>query len=37
MAETTTTTSWPSFRALITRSPTALIRSMSATDDPPYF
>src|SRR5687767_14533611 len=37
MAETTTTTSWPSFLACRTRSETARIRSASATDVPPYF
>ena len=37
IAETTTTTSWPSRRVATIRSATRLIRSASATDEPPYF
>src|SRR3954447_16109793 len=37
IAETTTTTSWPAFLVPTMRSATRLIRSASATDEPPYF
>ena len=37
MAETTTTTSWPSARVDSTRSATALIRAASASEVPPNF
>ena len=37
MAETTTQTSWPSLRVATMRSATRLMRSASATDEPPYF
>jgi hypothetical protein len=37
IAETTTTTSLPDFRVATMRSATRLIRSASATDEPPYF
>ena len=37
MAETATTTSWPSRRVATMRSATRLIRSASATEEPPYF
>src|SRR5262249_20857736 len=37
IAETTTTTLWPSLRVATIRSATRLIRSASATDEPPYF
>ena len=37
IAETTTTTSSPALRAATMRSATRLIRSASATEDPPYF
>src|SRR6185369_4109514 len=37
MADTTTTTSSPALRAVTIRSATRLMRSASATDEPPYF
>ena len=37
MAETTTTTSLPARRVSTMRSATRLIRSASATEEPPYF
>src|SRR5680860_1237773 len=37
MADTTTTTSLPACLACTTRSATRLMRSVSATDEPPYF
>src|SRR6266403_1245211 len=37
IAETTTTTSWPSLRAASARRATLRMRSASATDVPPYF
>ncbi|MNX84249.1 hypothetical protein D3C86_1160410 [compost metagenome] len=37
MAETATTTSWPSRRVWATRRATCRIRSTSATDEPPNF
>ena len=37
IAETTTTTSSPALRAVTMRSATRLMRSASATDEPPYF
>src|SRR5579859_1971649 len=37
MAETTTTTSWPSARVAATLPATSSIRSQSATEVPPYF
>src|SRR6478609_8067779 len=37
IAETTTTTSWPSLRVATIRSATRLIRSAVPTDEPPYF
>src|SRR5829696_1254731 len=37
IADTATTTSWPSRRVATIRSATRLIRSASATEEPPYF
>src|ERR1700754_466944 len=37
MAETTTTTSWPSFLVATMRCATRLMAAASATEEPPYF